>query len=101
MRVDEVNDADGGADEKAERSGDEHAPEAPPHLELEHHILEDERDVIIGKFLLKLHAQSLFKSGTISVIPLTSMWIMRGRFGMRFQKTASEKSIMSPVSAMR
>merc|ERR1719264_1162445 len=33
VRVDEVNDADGGADEKAERSGDEHAPEAPPHLE--------------------------------------------------------------------
>ena len=39
MRVDEVNDADGGADEEAERPGDEHAPEAPAHLELEHDIL--------------------------------------------------------------
>ena len=41
VRVDEVNDADGGADEEAERPGDEHAPEAPTHLELEHDILED------------------------------------------------------------
>ena len=41
MRVDEVNDADGGADEEAERAGDEHAPEAPAHLEFEQDILED------------------------------------------------------------
>ena len=45
MRVDEVNDADGGADEEAERPGDEHAPEAPAHLELEHDILEYKRDI--------------------------------------------------------
>ena len=42
VRVDEVNDADGGADEEAERPGDEHAPEAPAHLELEHDILKNE-----------------------------------------------------------
>ena len=40
MRVDEVNDANGGADEETERSGDEHAPKAPAHLELEQDILE-------------------------------------------------------------
>lgn len=45
MRVDEVNNADGGADEEAERPGDEHAPEAPAHLELEHDILEDVGDI--------------------------------------------------------
>ena len=45
MRVDEVNDADGGADEEAERPGDEHAPETPAHLELEHDILEDMRGI--------------------------------------------------------
>ena len=39
MRVDEVNDADGGTDEEAERASDEHAPEAPAHLELEQDIL--------------------------------------------------------------
>ena len=49
VRVDEVNDADGGADEKTERSGDENAPEAPAHLELEHDILKDERYLIIVK----------------------------------------------------
>ena len=49
MRVNEVNDANGGADEEAEGAGDEHAPKAPTHFELEQHILENEdRDVIIG-----------------------------------------------------
>ena len=42
VRVDEVNDADGGADEEAERPGNEHAPEAPAHLKFEHDILKDE-----------------------------------------------------------
>ena len=40
VRVDEVNDADGGTDEEAERASDEHAPKAPAHLELEQDILE-------------------------------------------------------------
>ena len=46
MRVDKVNNADGGADEEAERPGDKHAPEAPAHLELEHDILKDVRDLV-------------------------------------------------------
>ena len=43
VRVDEVDDADGGSDDEAEGAGDEHAPEAPTHLELEQDILEDEK----------------------------------------------------------
>ena len=49
VRVDEVNDADGGTNEEAERAGDEHAPKAPAHLELKQHILEDYRYLIIVK----------------------------------------------------